>query len=125
MSLTIDPYVLETGQKLTRYFFTEIERPTVQLIRQLEDAQVRLVSLVTTPLEGHQLVAVLCLFSDVSQDQGLGKSLFVRALNDRMFQIAAGEFHAFCTVSGRINVRAWNKRKAEHHLFVNGQLLFD
>lgn len=116
---------------LTRYFYTPIERPDGALREQLLEAEQVLYSSVIRPLHSHQRDALLCLVSDLvaglaaSSSVPFEKSFLVTALNKGMFQIAGAEFYSFCYVEGKVQTRAWEKRKAEHYLFSQGLLLFE
>ena len=104
---------------LTRYFYTVTERPDVVLFRQLRRAEERVAKVIVQPLQPYQRGALVCLVSDVLY--GLAscpsvpfeKSFLVSALNKGMLQIAAAEFFMFCHVNGKVQTRAWEKRRAE------------
>ncbi len=117
---------------LTRYFYTQQERPDEQLRLQLLRAERRVYRVVQQhDLETHQLDALICLVSDIeaglaaSPSATFEKSFLVTALNHRMFQIAAAEFLSFCYADGKVQTRVWQKRKAEQYLFSRGHLLFE
>jgi len=116
---------------LTRYFFTEAERPSADLDSQLDHAGASVDHLVQRGLLPYQREALVCLASDVeagyasSPSISFEKSFLLIAVNKGMFQIAAAEFHAFCYVRGKLHPRAWQKRRAEQFLFSRGQLLFE
>lgn len=115
---------------LTRYFYPPSERPDVQLIAQLQKAEVAIDRVITYPLQSHQREALMCLVSDVrsglasSPSGTFEKSFLVKALNKGMLQIASAEFHLFCYVGGKAQTRLLEKRKAEQYLFSRGVLLF-
>jgi GH24 family phage-related lysozyme (muramidase) len=115
---------------LTRYFYTPQERPDALLRAQLEAARGKATPLLVRALAGPQEAAVLCLVSDLVAGLAAGpvpldRSFFLTALNKGLFQIAAAEFHSFCYVEGKVDSRAWEKRRAEAFLFSRGRLLFE
>jgi GH24 family phage-related lysozyme (muramidase) len=116
--------------KLMRMFFTEKERSDAVLCNQLHEAEKSMGEIVSRPLEDFQKDALLCLIADVqaglaeAPSGSFPSSFLIKAVNRGMFQIAAAEFHSFCYVKGRLDSRAWNKRKAEQLLFSRGVLLF-
>lgn len=117
-------------ETLTRYFFTKEERSDEVLAKQLMEAAILVQELVTCPLQVYQRDALICLASDVmaglamSSGTDLRQSLLWKLVNHGMFHVAASEFYPFCYTDKRVNPRAWQKRRAEHHLFVTGLLLF-
>lgn len=122
--------VFDLGFKLTRYFYRPTERPDAVLQEQLELGQMWINELIFRPLELPQYVALICLASDLyvglahSPSTTFEDSFLVSAVNAGFNQLAAVEFAHFCYVENRVNVRAWNKRKAECYLFTRGKLLF-
>lgn len=122
--------ILDDSHTLTRYFFTAYERPDDLLLKQLQRAKATVEELITASLQDHQIAALVCLVADTqaeivsSPSSSFEKSPLVSAVNKGMFQIAAGEFYTFCYTRGKLNPRAWQKRKAEHLLFLTGRLLF-
>lgn len=117
--------------KLTRYFYTPTERPDEDVYGQFVLGERLLKQVVVGNLKDHQREALLCLLSDVavglaeSPSVAFEQSFLAVCLKKGMLQIAASEFHNFCYVKGRFNTRAWEKRKAEYHLFTTGEMLFD
>jgi GH24 family phage-related lysozyme (muramidase) len=115
---------------LTRYFYPPAERPDLILAFQLSRAEKVVSQTVIRPLQPCQREALVCLVSDlvsglVTSRVAFEKSFLVTALNRGMFQIAAAEFHVFCYVDGKVQTRAWEKRRAEQYLFSRGHLLFE
>ena len=131
LTVASDIMVSETCITLTRYFYTPLDRPDDVLLGQLEQAERWLDTLVTRPLALYQREALLCLASDVlaglitAPSTTFEKSFLLTAINKGMFQVAAGEFHLFCYKRGRLQPRAYQKRRAEHWLFTTGKLLFE
>jgi GH24 family phage-related lysozyme (muramidase) len=118
-------------QTLTRFFYGVEERPDAVLCEQLGEASKWVAQHVTVSLLDHQRSALVCLVSDVCAGlaeapvkKPLEESFLLKVLNRAMFQIAAAEFYEFCYVAGRLNIRAWQKRRAEHRLFSRGTMLF-
>lgn len=115
---------------LTRYFYPPSERSDVVLFRQLKRAEQRVDQTIIRTLFPYQREALVCLVSDIvaglaSAPVPFEKSFLVSALNKGMFQVAAAEFHIFCYVRGKVQTRAWEKRRAEQYLFSRGHLLFE
>lgn len=111
---------------LSRTFYSERERSTVALQSQLKEAEEILTALVLTPLEHQQKTALLSLLSDIlggycSPQTALPSSLLIKALNRKMYHVAAGEFFSFCFAQKEVEVRLWNKRQCEHDLFLTGR----
>jgi GH24 family phage-related lysozyme (muramidase) len=116
---------------LTRYFYPPSERDPATLTYQLHRAERMVAKTVICPLQPCQREALICLVSDLvsglvaSNSVAFEKSFLVTALNKGMFQIAVAEFHVFCYVDGKVQTRAWEKRRAEQYLFSRGHLLFE
>ncbi len=115
---------------LTRYFYPIGERSDRDLATQLSQAESVIEALVSYPLAPHQTEALICLVSDLiaglaeSPSVSFEQSFLVKALNKGMLQIAASEFSIFCCVQGKLETRAWDKRRAEAFLFSQGTLWF-
>jgi GH24 family phage-related lysozyme (muramidase) len=117
-------------EKLSRYFFRPQERPGVSLRLQLGAARDILEQELTVALEAHQQDALTCLISDViagyvSVPVAVKHWQLIRVLNQKMFQVAAGQFLSFCYLNGRMDPRALRKRICEQQLFVTGKLQFE
>ena len=116
--------------RLTRYFYSRTERPDDVLTMQLSLGAKLVDSMVPGRIKPHQRDALVCLVSDVivglaqSPSSSFEDSFLSLCLKKGMMQIVAAEFHNFCFVGGKFNSKAWHKRKAEHHLFMTGQMLF-
>ena len=126
--MTSDP--LQLCLAIIRFFSSSKTRPDTLAIEQAQKAKQTVLRLTTKPLKPNQLAALMSLVADVeggyvaAPSVSFEKSFLLVALNKGMFQIAAAEFHTFCYSNGKLSVKAWNKRRAEHYLFVTGRLLF-
>jgi GH24 family phage-related lysozyme (muramidase) len=127
----VAPAPFEQCERLSRYFFRRQERPDSLLRKQLEAARDLLREALTAPLAPHQEAALMCLFSDIVAGYVFAPTVplrhwhLIRMLNERMFQVAAGQFLSFCYLDGRADLRALRKRICEQQLFVTGKLQFD
>jgi GH24 family phage-related lysozyme (muramidase) len=118
-------------EKLTRYFFRKQERPDFLLRSQLGEAKDILERELEVRLTVPQETALLCLFSDIVAGYVSAPPVAVahwhltKVLNQRMFQVAAGQFLSFCYLKGKMDPRALRKRICEQQLFVTGKLQFE